>query len=284
MDGRRPERPERLAGGRDYQDHAPALEQQRVVERVLAAMRQNLAGPLPLHALADLACLSPFHFARLFQRTTGVSPGAFLAALRLEEAKRLLLTTDLPVIDICFAVGYQGLGTFTARFTRLVGVPPTRLRRLPEALATADFRLTTRDSLPVQIEPLPGQVVGRVDVPDATDRLIAVGLFPAAIPQGRPVAGVVLDAPGPYRFPTPPDGAYHLLAATMPVTGGPLVLLLPDAGLRVGRGAEVLRVRAGQVFGNTSIALRPLRTTDPPLLVAVPAFLLAMLAARSHLN
>jgi AraC family transcriptional regulator len=269
-----------LGAAQGHADRAETTAQQRLVEQVLAVMRQDLATPLSLHALAECAGLSPFHFARVFRRVTGIPPGAFLAALRLEEAKRLLLTTDLPVTDICFAVGYQGLGTFTARFTRLVGVPPTQLRRLPELLAAIDFRAATDNIAPHVGGADCGQVAGRIEIPDATARLIAVGLFPAAIPQGRPVSGAVLAAPGPFRCPVPPDGTYHLLAATLPATGDPLVLLLPDAGLRVGRSQDALRVAGGRVYGNTTVTLRPMRATDPPLLVAVPAFLLDMLAAR----
>ncbi len=86
-----------------------------------------------MRVLADVACLSAFHFSRVFRAVTGIPPGQFLAVLRLELAKRLLLTSDLPVTDICSAVGYTSVGTFTSQFTELVGMTPIHLRRLPSA-------------------------------------------------------------------------------------------------------------------------------------------------------
>ncbi|HEX5502497.1 MAG TPA: helix-turn-helix transcriptional regulator, partial [Thermomicrobiales bacterium] len=185
-------------GSRRAASSAPGAAPPAAIGRALAAMRGPLEGPLSLPALAEVAGLSPFHFARTFRQATGSPPGQFLAALRLERAKRLLLTTDLPVTEICFAVGYDSLGTFTTRFTQLVGLPPSRVRRLPGVLADAVARLP-RDGLrppaPAPADAAPG-VAGRVGPAADAGALIFVGLFPGAIPQGRPVAGAVLDGPG----------------------------------------------------------------------------------------
>jgi AraC family transcriptional regulator len=243
------------------------------VERALAAMRGPLDQPLSLATLAEIAGLSPFHFARTFRQATGSPPGQFLAALRLERAKRLLLTTDLPVTEICFAVGYDSLGTFTTRFTQLVGLPPSRVRRLPDLLTEAVARLPGDGLAPVRADAAPG-VTGRVAPSAGADGLIFVGLFTGAIAQGRPVAGTVLAGPGPFRLPAPPDGRYHLLAAALPHPRDPLACLLPGAALRVGRAAGTLLARGGRVSGPTDIALRPPQATDPPTLVALPALLL----------
>jgi hypothetical protein len=117
-------------------------------------------------------------------------------------------------------------------------------------------------------------VTGRVGPAADADALIFVGLFSDPIAQRRPVAGTVLTGPGPFRFPTPPDGQYHLFAAAVPHPRDPLACLLPGAALQVGRAAGPLRVRAGRVGGPAEIALRPARPTDPPILVALPALLL----------
>jgi AraC-like DNA-binding protein len=260
------EAPDRDAGARGGAHPA-------AVERALAAMRGPLDRPLSLATLAEITGLSPFHFARTFRQATGSPPGQFLAALRLERAKRLLLTTDLPVTEICFAVGYDSLGTFTTRFTQLVGLPPSRVRRLPDLLAEAVARLPGDGLAPVGADAAPG-VTGRVAPSAGADALIFVGLFPGAIAQGRPVAGTVLAGPGPFRLPAPPDGRYHLLAAALPHPRDPLACLLPGAALRVGRAAGMVLVRGGRVSGPTDIALRPPQPTDPPTLVALPALLL----------
>src|SRR3712207_9510802 len=64
------------------------------VERVVGVMREGTDGPLSLRDMADVAHLSPYHFARVFKEVTGVPPGEFSAALRLERAKRLLLRSE----------------------------------------------------------------------------------------------------------------------------------------------------------------------------------------------
>lgn len=110
---------------------------QRAVERVIAAMRERIDGALSLGAMAEIAHLSPFRFVRVFRGITGIPPGEFLGALRLERAKQLLLTTDLSVSEVCFEVGYNSLGTFATRFKQLVGVQLSRMRSLPEELASA---------------------------------------------------------------------------------------------------------------------------------------------------
>ena len=87
-------------------------------------LRARLAEPLRLEQIAQEVGYSPFHLARLFTRTLHTPPVQFLAGLRFERAKHLLLTEQLPVVDVCTAVGFSSPGTFTRRFTSEVGVAP----------------------------------------------------------------------------------------------------------------------------------------------------------------
>src|SRR6266536_328180 len=103
---------------------------EKAVERLIDTMRDNLSEQLTVDDMAHCALFSKFHFTRLFERITGVSPGRFLSALRLQEAKRLLTTTGLNVTDISLLVGYNSVGTFSTRFTKSVGLPPTTYRRM----------------------------------------------------------------------------------------------------------------------------------------------------------
>ncbi|WP_201376180.1 helix-turn-helix domain-containing protein, partial [Ktedonobacter robiniae] len=104
----------------------------QAIEQAILMMRQRFSDPLTLPEIAHSAQLSQFHFNRIFRSMTGVPPSVYLAAIRLQQAKRLLLTTDLSVTDICFDVGYTSLGTFTTRFTQFVGLTPTNLRRFAQ--------------------------------------------------------------------------------------------------------------------------------------------------------
>lgn len=94
----------------------------RAVERSIETMREHLDEKLTVDDLARSAMFSRFHFSRVFQRATGVSPRRFLSAMRLEEAKRLLLATSIMVVDIGHQVGYDSVGTFSSRFRSSVGV------------------------------------------------------------------------------------------------------------------------------------------------------------------
>src|SRR5581483_7180196 len=84
---------------------------------------------IPLEFAAREACLSPFHFQRLFVRAFGESPHSFLTRRRMERAKQLLLEGHLPVTDVCLEVGYTSMGTFSSRFSALTGQSPTQFRR-----------------------------------------------------------------------------------------------------------------------------------------------------------
>ena len=102
----------------------------QAVERVIRMMHDRLDEPLTLQEMSRIAYISPCHFNRTFRQITGIPPNQYFYALRLETAKRLLLTTNTSVTDVCFDVGYNSLGTFIRRFTGLVGLSPSRFRSL----------------------------------------------------------------------------------------------------------------------------------------------------------
>ncbi len=98
------------------------------VLRARDAIHARFAEPLRLDQLAREAALSPFHFLRIFRSAFGETPHQYLTRVRIEAAKRLLLA-DAPVTDVCFEVGFQSLGSFSALFARRVGAPPSAFRR-----------------------------------------------------------------------------------------------------------------------------------------------------------
>ena len=91
-------------------------------------MDRSYAQPLDIASLARDVHLSAGHLSRQFVLAYGETPYAYLMTRRIERAMTLLRTTDLSVTDVCFAVGYQSLGTFSTRFTELVGVAPSLYR------------------------------------------------------------------------------------------------------------------------------------------------------------
>lgn len=235
---------------------------EHIVERVVSTAQQRLNEPLTLDDLAKMAMFSKFHFARMFRRVTGLPPRRFLYALRLQEAKRLLVTTRLGVAAISLQVGYQSVGTFTSRFTASVGVPPTVYRRL-----RGDVASELQDEPP---DPTASGVIsGRVEPPDRGrfGGATLVGLFRSSVPEGRPVRCDVVDWPGEWSFHHVPSGQWYVLAVS-PTPGvdgsGPVeprrTMMSLSGPVKVGSDTPAAHV---------TVQLRPMRPIDPPILAGL---------------
>jgi AraC-like DNA-binding protein len=241
-------------------------DHEHAIGTVISQMRANLDYPYTLDDFAEMANYSPFHFARMFRHVIGIPPGEFLAALRFEQAKELILRTDVSITDICFEVGFSSLGTFSARFKHLVGVSPADLRTLPERLEPqlAEFRCHNSSAM------RPGATLsGAVSVPYPTNGHLYVGLFPAAIPQHAPVSGMHRVGPGPFTLRGIPPGSFRLLAAMYPNSANPMDHLLPGDQLLVGAYPDPIVIDPAGRQASRSLTLRPLLPTDPPILTAL---------------
>ena len=100
-----------------------------LLRRVRDRIDREYASPLDVESLAAGVGFSAGHLSREFKATYGESPYSYLMTRRIERAMTLLRRGDLSVTEVCFAVGYGSLGTFTTRFTELVGMSPGRYRR-----------------------------------------------------------------------------------------------------------------------------------------------------------
>ena len=98
------------------------------LRRARDAMDRDYADPLDVTVLARAALMSPGHFSRSFRAAYGESPYSYLMTRRIERAKALLRRGDLTVTEVCFAVGCTSLGSFSSRFTELVGETPSAYR------------------------------------------------------------------------------------------------------------------------------------------------------------
>jgi transcriptional regulator GlxA family with amidase domain len=114
----------------------PHLRDLALLRRVRDRMDREYQKPLDVEALARGVKMSAGHLSRQFKLAYGESPYAYLMTRRIERAMALLRRGDLSVTEVCFEVGCSSLGTFSTRFTELVGVPPSVYRR-QAALATA---------------------------------------------------------------------------------------------------------------------------------------------------
>lgn len=98
------------------------------LRRARDQMDRDYAEPLDVPALARTALMSPGHFSRSFRAAFGETPYSYLMTRRIERAKALLRRGDLSVTEVCFAVGCTSLGSFSSRFTELVGESPSAYR------------------------------------------------------------------------------------------------------------------------------------------------------------
>ncbi|WP_328862761.1 helix-turn-helix transcriptional regulator [Streptomyces sp. NBC_00306] len=117
-------------------DPAPNLRDLARLRRVRDRMDREYAQPLDVEALARGVHMSAGHLSRQFRQAYGESPYSYLMTRRIERAMALLRRGDLSVTEVCFEVGCSSLGTFSTRFTELVGMPPSTYRE-QAASATA---------------------------------------------------------------------------------------------------------------------------------------------------
>jgi AraC-like DNA-binding protein len=234
---------------------------QEAVERVIKTMWDRYHEPLTLTELADVAILSRFYVSRVFRLITGTSPGRFLTAIRLFEAKKLLLATSLSVTDISYQVGYNSLGTFTSRFTQSVGVSPGRFRFVSQAGMP-------RTTVPLPRRPDGATVFGTLNLPDIGVPLrVYVGLFESPIAQGNPAACDILDEANSYRMHDVPGNEWCIRAVVVatrdldprPWERKPLLV----------NKCQFVRLSPGS-SSQVDLDLRPVRLTDLPILVALP--------------
>jgi AraC family transcriptional regulator len=239
----------------------------RAVVRAIDAMRSGPAGPHSLGELARAAMFSPYHFHKIFRELTAFTPGRFLAALRIAEARRLLLHSSLAVSDVGARVGYHSAGTFSSQFTRLVGVSPARFRELARSLA--DERAGGRPVLPpaeggptvpmmaLAVPPEPGwPVYGCL----AADGVCLPGRR-WTLATGR--AGVPLPAP-------PAAGEYA--AFVLVVAGGARLAdaLVDDVPGSYYIGRAPIVVPAEDVPVTVQAVLRRPEPIDPPIVALTP--------------
>ena len=242
---------------------------QAAVERIISHMKLHLEQTFDLDHIAQMAATSKFHFVRVFQEITGTSPHHFLACLRVQRAKELLLNSETSITDICLEVGYNSLGSFSATFSELVGVSPQQFRTLPKRLTPTQFAKAVWHFLASDRKIVGPAVEGVVEGPHNLHGFTFVGAFTTGVPQGVPLSGTVLLAPGDFRIQWPDAPEFHLLGAFNPLSAdlSSIVTSLPIGMVASAR----VQPPAGGAAAKPCLRLRPLRLTDPPIVLALPA-------------
>ena len=252
------------------------------IERAVDLMLSSIDTTYSTADLARVTGLSRFHFIRIFQEVSGITPIRFLYAKRLQLATTLLVTGDDSVLNICFQTGYNSYGSFTSRFTELVGAPPSQIRRMGQTVRAsgvqiADVRRYVGERTQRCAEScLEGRVTGQ----DASG-VVFVGLFASGFPSGMPLSCTAADVEGRFsiRLPEPMPGDAHLFAMTIPWADKVDDFLVQKPS-SVGRFGPFSLAAA---YGDTvTITLRPFGPTDPPILFPVALhFLNGMIKGES---
>ncbi len=111
----------------------------RSLHSARAFIDRNSDTPITLERISQEAGFSPYHFIRLFRAAYRQTPHQYLVQRRIDKAKRLLRTTDLPVNAICYTVGFESLGSFSTLFRRIVGLSPGTYRKFAHPQITQEY-------------------------------------------------------------------------------------------------------------------------------------------------
>jgi AraC-like DNA-binding protein len=243
------------------------------VSSAILLMRADPSANLELETLAKTATMSKFHFLRVFEELTSVSPARFLASLRLERAKRLLLETSLPITTVVLEVGYNSVTTFTRLFTAFVGANPTVFRARYQEFA----QLSISDLVEHQSDTAPAShMLFRLRIivtpPPPFEGCVFLGLFPSSVPRGRPIIGTLLSGKLKTDLVVPSTftSAFLLAAGFRREVSMKSYFLPPEESTLVGAVA-VRRIGAG---ADLRISLRPQVLFDPPIVIALPLLLI----------
>lgn len=262
----------------DRRKPARARRRAHCVAQVVRHMNANLNRKHTLDELADIAGCSIWHFDRVFHRATSLSPMNYLSASRIEAAKRLLVTSDTRIIDICYEVGYNSLGSFGKRFTKMVGLSPRQVRSAAASFDPHAFRALFRHAS--DRPDIDGGIEVTVTAPDRAgdDFLVFAGLFPANVPTLSPAVCGLREGIGAVGMPMPAPGRYSLFAIALPRFADAEDMILQDCTLR-GAGGEVSVAPETDRLCLT-LALHEPDLLGPPLLPILPLMLQRRMADR----
>lgn len=252
--------------------------QRDCIRDVIISMKSDLAYPWTVDELSEISNSSVYHFIRVFKNKTGIPPAHFLCALRIEAAKAALLLTDNTITDICYSIGYNSLGTFSSRFTLLVGISPKQFRTefakfTPESRAeilkrrTESLKKTTDSGLEEVL------LKGVVNNQPRNDFITVIGFFPNSVPECAPTHCAM----------THEDGSFSLVAEQS-ISNGAICCL----GLDLSKSlmdmflykhclrARMTNININQLSTEGSMIkfnLEELVITDPPILTVLPLLL-----------
>lgn len=252
------------------------------IEKVIEIMKHRMDEELTSEQLAAEIGYSPFHFNRIFKQVTGVSPRRYLSALRMEQGKVELLSTQKSLLQIILSLGYRSIGTYTTRFSHSVGLSPKSFpAQVKTLMGLMDLHRNSYEQPSVAVSSV-SELSCHITAPDTFHGMIFVGLFPRPIPDQRPVIGTARNHKGVFRLTNIPNGTYYLLAAGIPWSLNPRDYFILDRSLR-GKYPEAVHISEGTNL-SLSLLLREPLATDPPIVINLPQLLYEQTTQYSNLE
>jgi AraC-like DNA-binding protein len=226
-------------------------------------MRDNLGEELTIDDIAHAAMFSKFYFTRLFHRVTGMSPGRFLSAIRIQQATELLLSTSMTVTDVSYRVGYNSMGTFSSRFRESVGLSPTAYRQQRGLLGHLPGEVGSGEP-----DSRSATVGGRIFSPQADPvGAVFIGLFSDRLPHGRPIRWTLRPQPGTFQLDNVRPGSCYLVVDAPSSRHGEPPGSVTEPGSYVAVHGPII-VRRDTDIRLADLWLRPRSMFDPPILLA----------------
>lgn len=231
---------------------------QAAVETAIEQMHADAPCEEGITGLAVQVFYSKFHFSREFHRLTGTTPRRFLASVRMQQAKLHLLVGDSGIAYVSNLVGYSSVGTFSTRFTELVGASPRQWRVSGGHLDRIDGGEGVGQRC----------VQGRIRRPESAPSCpgpVFVGAYPDRVLQGAPVAWALAEPDGTFQLRGVPDGRWVIIASAAGTSAQPETF--KSAELRQELMAYgFLEVGTEPQRRALQLDLRPRCILDPPML------------------
>jgi AraC family transcriptional regulator len=258
------------------------------IARVIQLMRQNPAAALGWDVLSETAGMSRYHFLRVFEEVTHISPHRFLIAIRMEKAKQLLLETSLLVHDVCAQVGYASVGSFTRAFKEFVGMAPGEFRNFAEKLPPARMQVLLERHLDRPKHPPADSILFNADLKfqQPFKGIVFVWIFHSPLRPIAPFAAVRVQESGLVQLALPrTDAAGYFFAVGFPDANCPSQFLIPAPYTPVAISPLSPKAPGPPAAGQTvPLNFRFPSVFDPPLLVCLPMFLLKFAGSDTQLS
>lgn len=252
---------------KEARHNAERVFDRRAVEQAIVKMTTQLSEPITVSALSFTYGWRRSYFSRKFAQLTGATPSQYLSAVRMQKAKRLLISTDINVTEVCFDVGYNSLGTFVRQFSSYVGLSPLAFRRA----ARDTYHMTIRDFASNYIAfDFRGHGTMGVNIRGpGCYSIIVAGIFASPVPKYLPIECRWSTINGDFKFHSTENKTLWIFAVGLHEATTIGEILLGTSDMDVGSW----QIQKASPSVSQCVLLKPQSHFSPPLVLAFPLLL-----------